>query len=114
MNVYSRDVMVCATVYVKASSAKAADIAIRKIEGLSPIFRYDSLRYGHEMKTHGEVPMFGGEYDSPDMPKVSLRPEMTIHGHWPGSAVKFVEAALVVTPGNSVDDFMIHFQKPRP
>lgn len=83
MNVYSRDIMICATVYVKASSAEAAEKAIRGIEG--KMFAAGRTNF------ESEVPVFGDRFDSPDMPKVSLSPAMTIQGHWPKSKTERVE-----------------------
>jgi hypothetical protein len=82
MNVYSREVMICATVYVKASSAEAADKALCKIQGYSLSTDTDS---------DGETPVFGGKYNAPKMPKISVSPVMTIQGNWPGSKMERIE-----------------------
>lgn len=69
--VYSADIMVYATVYIKAPSAKAA---LTMAEGLNGLCL--------ELPTNeeDEVPISGRRLDDPDLPVISLSPMMTIHG----------------------------------
>lgn len=73
-NVYSVDVMVGATAYIRAYDAEEARQKAQALSQQSPqILDHD-----------GEVEVSGLRYDDPDLPDVSLSPAMTIHGVWPG------------------------------
>jgi hypothetical protein len=67
--IFSADIMICATVYVKAESEAEA---IAKIGEL----RNTSLEL--EIDEHGELPISGRRFDDPGLPDVSLSPVMTI------------------------------------
>lgn len=84
MKVYRRDVMICATVYIKASSPEAADKVLRGIE-------MSGLQVSEDQDYEGGTPISGARFDDPNLPKISLSPAMTIHGHWPGSTMEEAE-----------------------
>lgn len=67
-NVYSQDVMICATVYVKASSKDEAAQIVRELKDRSPAI-HDS---------DGDVEVSGLALDNPDLPDVSFSPAMSI------------------------------------
>ncbi len=81
MNVYRREVMICATAYIKASSPEAADKTLRGIE----------IKGLEVTGWRGDVPISGAMFTDPALPKISLSPSMTIHGHWPGSTMEEAE-----------------------
>jgi len=82
MNVYSIDLKVCATVYIKASSAAEALDKARKL----------TMRSFAIMDNDGDVPLSGLKYDDPNLPEISASPAMTIHGIW--SEFEEKEAAI--------------------
>ncbi len=67
---YSIDIQIWATAYIKADSAKEAEAIARAFKG-----------YTLELEEQdGEVPISGQRYSNPDLPDVSLSPAMTIVG----------------------------------
>ena len=68
---YSIDVQICGTAYVRASSKLAA---LAKLGRLT----YDHLEFKGSHVS--DLP-----YDHADLPAVSLSPAMTLHGIWPGA-----------------------------
>lgn len=78
MNIYSIDVQVCATAYIRANNEKEARKVAEGLQDSSP----DILDAG------GDVEVSGLAFDNPDLPDVSLSPAMTIHGVWPGAEVE--------------------------
>jgi hypothetical protein len=86
MNVYSVDIKICATAYIKAESEeKAIEIANREFAKNSGMELPDNLGWL-------EMPITGLSYDSPDLPDVSLSPAMTFYGPFNGDE----EAASLV------------------
>lgn len=74
MNVYSIDVMICATAYIKAESEEAAlKIAQEEFNKNRGMELPDNLEWL-------QMPITGISYDSPDLPDVSLSPAMSFHG----------------------------------
>lgn len=69
MNVYSVELLICATAYVKANSKEEAMRKVRKLAGQSPRIE----------DSGGDVPISGFQYADPRLPEVSLSPAMTIH-----------------------------------
>ncbi|CAA2141403.1 hypothetical protein [Hyphomicrobium sp. ghe19] len=70
MNIYSIDVPIWATVYVKAESeeeAKAKMLAAAKDRS----FEFDN-------DDDPDLPISGKQFDDPDLPEVSLSPAMTL------------------------------------
>lgn len=78
MKVYSIEVQICATAYIKAKSAVEAREFALKMEGTSPAI----------LDSDGDVEVSGRRFDDPELPDVSLSPAMTIHGIWPGAEVE--------------------------
>lgn len=71
MRLYSIDVKVYATAYIKADNEKAALEIARYLKN-------DTFECGNPLDS--EVPVVGLDFDDPDLPEVSLSPVMTIHG----------------------------------
>lgn len=69
MKVYSVDVPIIATLYVKAESREAAVEKAAKVKGLCLEVRQDETQ---------EVPISGRKYDDPKLPETSFSPAMTI------------------------------------
>ena len=76
MNLYSIDVRVTATAYIKAGSRAEA---LAKAKGLHG----DCLNAGDP--TQSEVDISGRKFDDPDLPEVSLSPVMTVWGAIPNT-----------------------------
>ena len=70
MKLFSIDVQVWATAYVKAETAKEAFEIAKGLKWSSPII----------LDSEGDVEVSGLPYDDEDLPDVSLSPAMTIHG----------------------------------
>lgn len=69
---FSRDIMVAATVYIVAESEEEAQA------------KFDALKdTGLEISEDEDDLIYGGQYHA-GMPDVSLSPAMTIHGAFPG------------------------------
>lgn len=73
--VYSVDVRIVGTVYVKANSRNQA---IGKVRG----FKLSGIEVSDGQ---GDIPISGAMFDSPELPDISLSPAMTIHDPLPGS-----------------------------
>lgn len=74
MHVYSVEMRLCGTAYIKAASEKEAMQKAWALYGKSPtILDHD-----------GGVPISGAHYADPSLPEVSLSPAMTIHEPWRG------------------------------
>ena len=72
MTLYSIDVRIYATAYIRAGSeAEALEIA-RNMKGAA-------LHLPDEIDC-GDVPISGLDYGNDELPDLSLSPEMTIHG----------------------------------
>lgn len=73
VNLYAIEIKVCATAYVKAkSAAEARDIARE---------RFAPDQGG--LHVHADADIISGlDYDDPDLPDISVSPEMTFHGMW--------------------------------
>jgi hypothetical protein len=69
MNVYSADILIHATVYVKAKDAAEATMIIAGLEGTCLTL---------SEQDDEELPISGLDYDNPDLPDVSLSPAMTV------------------------------------
>jgi hypothetical protein len=70
MPLYSIDVQLWATAYIKADSAEEAEQIARGLKG-------SALELEEQ---DGEVPISGAMYDDPELPDVSLSPAMSIVG----------------------------------
>lgn len=70
-NLYSIEVRVYATVYVVAEDEDDAFAKVATLYG-------DSVELAEDL--HAELPIYGGDFDSPDLPEISLSPAMTISG----------------------------------
>lgn len=79
---YSVNVQICATAYIKADNAESALAIAKSLEGKTPAI---PLYW-----TEGEVPIDGKEFDNPSLPDISLSPAMTIHGPWCGEKPSLV------------------------
>lgn len=82
MPLYSIDVKICGTVYIKAKSKKEARKKLKK--------HHDSAIYSTNEGTIGDIygdsiPFSGAHFDSPGLPEISLSPAMTFYGPWPKS-----------------------------
>jgi hypothetical protein len=69
MPVYRVDVMICATAYIKADSEQEARKKLAAIDGTTDATHPDS-----------ELPISGEQFDSPDLPEVSISPALTLRG----------------------------------
>lgn len=81
MPIYSIEMKVRATAYIKASSEAEALRKARELEGKMPII----------LNSEGEVEISGLSYNDPALPEVSLSPAMTIHEPWDGDAFEEVD-----------------------
>jgi hypothetical protein len=80
MPIYSVEMNVLATLYIRAATPEeAARIAREQVD--------TSIEVGERDAGGGELPVSGASYDDPDLPDVSLSPAMTIasvcDGHGP-------------------------------
>jgi len=84
MPIYSIEVQICATAYIKASSKR------------------DAMKIANELKSNyihlpddsglcGNVEICDKRFDDPALPNASLSPAMTIHGVWPGATPEEAE-----------------------
>jgi hypothetical protein len=69
MNLYSTEIRICATLYVKANSPEEALEKAAKFATDAP-FEFE----GQEVSDKG--------YDDPSLPEISLSPAMSGHGLW--------------------------------
>lgn len=84
MNLYSIDVRVYATAYIKANSAEEALELARAMKDTSL-----------EVDDAGtEVAISGESFNDPDLPNVSLSPAMTVHGPDEGAEPDLVESGV--------------------
>lgn len=72
MNLYSIELKVCATAYIKANSQGEAMAIANKLARRSIITNGDGA----------DVPISEHDYLDPSMPEVSVSPAMTITGVW--------------------------------
>ncbi len=79
MPLYSIDVRICATAYIKARTKKAALEEARNLTDCSLFVKED---FGCEIEVSEN------RFDDPSLPDVSLSPAMTCHGVWPGARVE--------------------------
>jgi hypothetical protein len=79
---YSIDIKVAATAYIKADSKKAALKKAKWLRLLALELKPDDNQ---------EVPICGLKFDDHDLPEVSLSPAMTLHGPFRGSTIELVE-----------------------
>jgi len=84
-NLYSIDIKLYATAYIKADTEKEALKIARslKMDGIE-------LREDHD----AEMPISGQQFDDPDLPDISLSPAMTIYGPDRGARPDLVESNL--------------------
>lgn len=68
-NLYTVDLMIAATVYIKADTLDEAKTKLRDLH-------QKALELGED--SHQQVPISGASYDSPKLPEASLSPAMTI------------------------------------
>lgn len=89
MNLYSIDIKICATAYIKAESEEEAMKIAKEQLADTGMELPDNLDWL-------ELPITGKEFDSPDLPDVSLSPAMTLYGPWRGDEqpVEMVEEDL--------------------
>lgn len=90
---YSMEINLCATVYVKASSEEEAVEKIKKLKYSSPAIP----------DSGGDVAISGLSYDHPDLPEVSLSPAMTIHDPAQDAVLELVEDYAPEEPGDETD-----------
>jgi hypothetical protein len=69
MNLYNADILIKATVYVKAESEEEAQEKVLKLNGLCLELSEDE---------HAELPITGMTYNNPDLPDISLSPAVTV------------------------------------
>ena len=69
MKLYSVDIPIVATAYIKAASSEEALSKAQKLRNLSLELSEDPNQ---------EIPICGKPFDDPDLPEVSLSPAMTI------------------------------------
>jgi hypothetical protein len=82
MNLYSINVRIYATAYIKADSEREARRIARELKGDVLQLREDE---------DAELPISDRQYDDPDLPDVSLSPAMTIHGIDRGEPIELSE-----------------------
>ncbi|TGT64038.1 MULTISPECIES: hypothetical protein [unclassified Mesorhizobium] len=73
MNLYSIELKICATAYIKAETEEAALAKAKELVGDGIELREDE---------YAELPISGKRYDDEDLPDVSLSPAMTIDSLW--------------------------------
>jgi len=83
-NLYSIDVKVWATAYIKADSEAEA-------QAIADTMKDWTLQLSDDLTYAGDVMIFGGDFDGPNMPDLSLSPVMTIAGPEEGMEVEEVE-----------------------
>jgi hypothetical protein len=83
MNVYSIDVMIAATAYIKADSPEEAmaKVAAHLVNQEMVVAQY----------ADGTGIISGRRFSDPALPDVSLSPAMTIHGPWEGQKLYLME-----------------------
>ena len=69
--IYSIEVRVYATMYIRAESAEQAEAIALEQNGA-----YIELAEDHD----AEIPISGKGFDNPDLPDVSISPMLTLHG----------------------------------
>jgi len=74
MPLYSIDVKICGTAYIKAESEAEA---MAKTKRLKDAWISSDPRDGG-----GDIPISGAPFNSDDMPEISLSPAMTCCGLW--------------------------------
>ncbi|TIW53855.1 MAG: hypothetical protein E5V54_24140 [Mesorhizobium sp.] len=83
MNLYSIELKICATAYIKAGNADEALTMAKDLVGDGIELREDE---------YAELPISGKRYDDEDLPDVSLSPAMTIDSLWdPEGGVELAE-----------------------
>lgn len=86
MNVYSIDIQLAGTVYVKADSEdEALALAQKRMD-------VDDSGFGIAIEVDSDPMISGLQYDDPDLPEVSISPAMTVRGVTP--LVELVEECL--------------------
>lgn len=75
MNVYSIDIKICATAYIKAESEEEAErifnaTCVEHMGGELPVDEY------------ADIPVSGRQYNDPDLPEFSLSPAISFYGSW--------------------------------
>lgn len=82
MNVYSIDVKVYATAYIKAETEQDARKIAEELKG-----------YALELPEGGagDLEISGMQLDNPDLPDVSLSPAMTVYGPDPDTNIELSE-----------------------
>ena len=79
-NMWSIDVQIAGTLYVRApNAAKALAMAKQALEGGAGLEVEDIC---------SEIAISGLRYSDPDLPAVSLSPAMTVHDLWPGATME--------------------------
>ena len=79
--VYSVDVKICATAYIKAKSAAEA-----RTKALA--LKDKCLDVEDGVEGNSEIEISNLRFDDPALPNVSLSPAMTCHGIWPSAKVE--------------------------
>lgn len=91
MQVYSIDLKIYATAYIRAKSPEAARKRAKQLQGLAAL----ELPPGD----YGALPVSGLTYDNPRLPDVSLSPAMSIHGPDEGDRPQLVYDPAAVEDG---------------
>jgi hypothetical protein len=73
MNLYSVDVKICATAYVKANSPE---------EALKKVVEQYGGQPGALVEVGESDDVSGRRFDDPELPDISLSPAMTAYGPW--------------------------------
>jgi len=87
MNLYSIDIKICATAYIKAKS---------EAEALAKLKAHYGEGDGAELPI-GEtehLTVSGRTFLDPRLPEISISPAITFHGTWPHAEFNFVEEGL--------------------
>lgn len=76
MPIYSVDVKIYATAYIRAESSEAALEIARGLKNTG----FELPEGFHGVTGWGGIEISGRSFDDPELPDVSLSPAMTIHG----------------------------------
>lgn len=91
MNLYSIDIKICATAYIRAKTAAEA-------KRIAEAMAFDGLELRED--EYQDPPICGKGFDDPALPDVSLSPAMTIHGRW-GSKPELVAEDVPAHEGDT-------------
>lgn len=78
MKLYSVDIKICATAYIKAKTPEEAFEIAKSL-------KHGALELSPD--EYQDIPISGRQYDDPDLPDVSLSPAMTVYGPFDGETI---------------------------